>query len=101
MQFTAVTDLNQHPNKGQTYDLSNGLEHSVDVHWQTHIRSSDGLPSSAYIPPDVIGKDAMLSVASTAKPTGKKIGIHGSGCGTTPFWGGTVDVPLVNNLWMF
>ncbi len=54
-----------------------------------------------YIPETVIGKDAMLSVALTAKTSGKKIGIHGSGCGTTPFWGGTVDVPIVNNLWMF
>ena len=54
-----------------------------------------------YIPHTVAGKDAMLSVALTAKASGKKIGIHGSGCSTTSFWGGTVDVPIVNNLWMF
>ncbi|MCW8880417.1 MAG: hypothetical protein OQJ89_09545 [Kangiellaceae bacterium] len=57
--------------------------------------------SRVYIPETVTGKDAMLSVALTAKSSGKKIGIHGSGCSTTPFWGGTIDVPIVNNLWMF
>lgn len=53
-----------------------------------------------YIPETVAGKDAMLSVALTAYASGKKIGIHGSGCSTTPFWGGSLDVPIVNNLWM-
>lgn len=53
-----------------------------------------------YIPQDVPGKDQMLTVALTAHSTGKKIGLHGSGCSTTAFWGGTVDVPIVNNLWI-
>ncbi|MFT5083882.1 MAG: hypothetical protein ACI9Y1_001934, partial [Lentisphaeria bacterium] len=46
-----------------------------------------------YIPATVEGKDAMLSVALMAYASGKKIGAHASNCGTTPFWGGTVDVP--------
>lgn len=54
-----------------------------------------------FIPQTVEGKEAMLSVALAALSSGRKIGIHGSGCGTTAFWGGTVDVPIVNNLWMF
>jgi len=54
-----------------------------------------------FIPHDLPGKDAMLSTALFAYASGKKIGIHGSGCSTTSFWGGTVDVPIVNNLWVF
>ena len=54
-----------------------------------------------YIPETVAGKDAMLSVALMAHASGKKIGIHGSGCSVTQFWGGTVDVPIVDNLWVF
>ncbi len=53
-----------------------------------------------YIPTEVPGKDAMLSVALMAHAAGKKIGMHGSGCSTTQFWGGTVDVPIVDNLWV-
>ncbi len=54
-----------------------------------------------YIPSDIPGKGAMLSTALMAFASGRKIGIHGSGCSTTVFWGGTVDVPIVNNLWVF
>lgn len=54
-----------------------------------------------FIPHDLAGKDEMLTVALTAHTTGKKIGLHGSGCSTTNFWGGTVDVPIINSLWMF
>ncbi len=54
-----------------------------------------------YIPEAVQGKEAMLSVALMAYATGKKIGMHGSGCSTTAFWGGTTDVPIVDNLWLF
>lgn len=54
-----------------------------------------------YIPHDLPGKDLMLSIALTAKASGQKVGFHGSGCSTTAFWGGTVDVPIVDNMWMF
>lgn len=54
-----------------------------------------------YISHDLPGKEAMLSAALAAFASGKKIGVHGSGCSTTAFWGGTVDVPLVDNLWVF
>jgi hypothetical protein len=56
--------------------------------------------SRVYIPHDVAGKDQMLSTALTAFATGQKVGFHGSGCNTTAFWGGTVDVPIVNNMWV-
>jgi hypothetical protein len=53
-----------------------------------------------YIPHDLAGKDVMVSTALAAFASGKKVGFHGSGCSTTSFWGGTVDVPVVNNMWI-
>jgi hypothetical protein len=54
-----------------------------------------------YIPHDLPGKDTLVSAAMMAFASGRKVGFHGSGCGTTGFWGGTVDVPIINNLWIF
>lgn len=53
-----------------------------------------------YIPHDIAGKDTMVSAALMAFASGKKVGFHGSGCSTTTFWGGTVDVPIIDNLWI-
>ena len=53
-----------------------------------------------YIPHDLPGKDIMVSAALAAFASGKKVGFHGSGCSITAFWGGTVDVPIVNNMWI-
>ncbi|PAJ71632.1 hypothetical protein CJF42_25690 [Pseudoalteromonas sp. NBT06-2] len=53
-----------------------------------------------HIPHDLAGKDVMVSTALAAFASGKKVGFHGSGCSTTSFWGGTVDVPIVNNMWI-
>jgi len=54
-----------------------------------------------YIPHDLAGKEIIASAALTAFVSGKKVGLHGSSCSTTPFWGGTEDVPIVDNLWVF
>ncbi len=54
-----------------------------------------------HIPHDIAGRDTIVSTALTAFASGKKIGLHASHCSTTPFWGGTVDVPIINNLWVF
>ncbi|MCG7560816.1 MULTISPECIES: hypothetical protein [Pseudoalteromonas] len=53
-----------------------------------------------YIPHDLPGKNIMVSSALAAFASGKKVGFHGSGCRTTSFWGGTQDVPIVNNMWI-
>lgn len=53
-----------------------------------------------YIPATAKAKDEMLSLALFAYASGKRVGFHGSGCSTTPFWGGTQDVPVVNNMWV-
>lgn len=54
-----------------------------------------------FIPQDLPGKDVLVSAAMMAFSSGKKVGFHGSGCSTTVFWGGIVDVPIINNLWIF
>lgn len=54
-----------------------------------------------HIPHDIAGRDTMVANAMMAFASGKKIGLHASGCKTTPFWGGTVEVPIINNLWVF
>lgn len=53
-----------------------------------------------YIPHDIPGKELLVSVSLSAFMSGKRVGFHGSGCGTTPFWGGSIDVPIVDNMWV-
>ncbi|MFL0800359.1 MAG: hypothetical protein K6L80_07930 [Agarilytica sp.] len=76
---------------------------AVSIYISGEVANLDECTSTfrVYIPETVAGKDAMLSVALMAHASGRKIGMHGSGCSTTQFWGGTVDVPIVNNLWVF
>lgn len=56
-----------------------------------------------YIPHDLdpTGRNSLASAALTAFVSGKNIGLHASKCQTTPFWGGTEEVPIINNLWIF
>ncbi len=96
-----VTPLN-----GPGVDITRFFVHesgAVSLYISGSTINSDGCTSTfrVYIPHDVAGKDTMLSAALMAFASGKKIGIHGSGCSTTAFWGGTKDVPIVNNLWVF
>ena len=94
------------PLDGPGVDVSRVFIHengAVSIYISGDVVNLDECTSTfrVYIPETVEGKDAMLSVALMAYASGKKIGVHGSGCSTTPFWGGTVDVPIVNNLWVF
>ncbi|WP_072681509.1 hypothetical protein [Arcobacter sp. LA11] len=75
----------------------------VSLYISGPVLNSDGCTSAfrVYIPNDLPGKDILISSALMAFSSGKKIGIHGSGCSTTNFWGGAVDVPIVDNLWVF
>lgn len=57
--------------------------------------------SRVYIPHDLAGSQTIVSTALMAFASGKKIGLYASACKTTAFWGGTVDVAIVNNLWVF
>ena len=65
--------------------------------------NSDNCPATyrVYIPHDLVGRDSLASAALTAFISGKKIGLHASGCQTTYFWGGSEQVPIINNLWVF
>jgi hypothetical protein len=53
-----------------------------------------------YIPHDLDGRHNLVSAALMAFASGKKIGLHASTCSTTAFWGGSVDVPIIDNLWV-
>ncbi len=50
---------------------------------------------------DLPGHKAMVSAALAAFVSGKKIGMHASGCEQIPFWGGGTMTPIINNLWVF
>jgi len=53
-----------------------------------------------YIPHDIAGHDTMVSTALMAYASGKKVGMHASGCNTTAFWGASGgQVPIIDNLW--
>jgi hypothetical protein len=75
---------------------------AVSLYISGAVQNLDGCTSTfrVYIPHNIAGKDILVSTALTAFVSGKKVGFHGSGCSTTSFWGGTVDVPIVNNLWV-
>ena len=75
---------------------------AVSLYISGNVDNLDNCTSTfrVYIPHDLPGKDAMVSLALTAFVSGKKVGFHGSGGSTTHFWGGTVDVPIVNNMWI-
>ena len=76
---------------------------AVSLYISGAVQNLDGCTSTfrVYIPHNIAGKDILVSTALTAFISGKKVGFHGSGCSTTSFWGGTVDVPIVNNLWVY
>ena len=67
------------------------------------VQNLDHCPATyrVHIPHDIAGRDMMASAALTAFASGKKIGLHASGCKTTHFWGGTQQVPIIDNLWVF
>ena len=54
---------------------------------------------SIYIAGDLKNLDNCTATLF-AYASGKRVGFHGSGCSTTSFWGGTQDVPVVNNMWV-
>jgi hypothetical protein len=78
---------------------SNG---AVSLYITGETRNLDECTSTfrVYIPHDLDGRQNLVSAALMAFASGKKIGLHASHCGTTTFWGGTVDVPIIDNLWV-
>ena len=82
-----VTPLN-----GSGVDVTKVFVHvsgSVSLYISGAVQNLDQCTSTfrVYIPHDLPGKDAMLSAALMASASGKKIGLHASGCSTTAFLG--------------
>ncbi len=96
-----ITSIN-----GSGVDITRVFIHTngaVSLYISGTVLNEDNCSSTfrVYIPETLPGKDSMLSAALMGYASKKKVGFHGSGCSTTHFWGGTVDVPIVNNLWIF
>lgn len=76
----------------------------VTLHISGEVLNSDDCPvtSRVHIPKELPGLNNMLSASLMAYTTGKRIGIHLSGCESIPFWGaGGGLTPIVQNLWVF
>jgi hypothetical protein len=87
-----ITRFFAHGNGGVTLYISGSIQNLDECNTTYRV----------YIPHDLPGKDTIVSTALMAYASGRKIGLHGSGCSTTPFWGGSGgEVPIINNLWAF
>jgi len=75
----------------------------VSIFLNDDLLNPDGctFPRHVYIKGDSEGHKLMVSTALTAFISGKAIGLHGFGCEIIPFWGGTITVPTISELWMF
>lgn len=54
-----------------------------------------------HIKANLPGSDNLIAHAMMAFAAGKKVGLHASGCEVTPFWGGNLMTPIIDNLWVF
>lgn len=46
------------------------------------------------------GHNNMVSAALAAFASGKQVGLWSRGCESIPFWGGGIQTPIVENLWV-
>lgn len=94
------------PLNGPGVEISKVFSHTggaISLIIEGAVENRDGCTgvSRVYIPADLVGHQVMVSTALMAFASGKKIGLYASACKTTEFWGGEVDVAIVNNLWVF
>jgi len=99
--YEYLTDLNGpgvaikqyfvHKNGGLSLILTSNITKQTSCHSKNHV----------YIKPETPGFQIMASAAMAAFASGKSIGMHGDGCETIPFWGGTQTRPIVTDLWVF
>ena len=80
-----------HNNGGLSLILNSNIPRSSNCDVKNHV----------YIKPGTGGFDLMASSALAAFASGKEVGLHGDGCETIPFWGGTSTRPVVTDLWVF
>ncbi|KZY41288.1 hypothetical protein A3757_17995 [Oleiphilus sp. HI0117] len=80
-----------HKNGGLSLILNENVPKNSECNVKNHV----------YIKPDINGQSLMTSAALAAFASGKAIGLHGDGCETIPFWGGSSTRPIVTDLWVF
>ncbi len=88
-----VTRFFTHSGGGVTLYISGEVKNLDDCPVTTRVHLKGDLP----------GHQNMISAALMAFASGKRIGLHASGCEYIPFWGGSGggQVPVINNLWVF
>ena len=87
-----IVKMHFHDQGGVTLHISGAVQNLDDC----------SVTSRVHIPKDLSGLNNMLSASLMAYTTGKKIGLHVSGCESIPFWGsGGGLTPIVKNLWVF
>ena len=87
-----IVKMHFHDQGGVTLHISGAVQNLDDC----------SVASRVHIPKDLSGLNNMLSASLMAYTTGKKIGLHVSGCESIPFWGsGGGLTPIVKNLWVF
>ncbi len=80
------------------YFVHNGGGISLLLNENVPITSQCDKKSHVYIKKEIPGYEAMVAAALAAFAAGKEIGLHGDGCDTIPFWGGSNTVPIVSDL---
>jgi hypothetical protein len=75
----------------------------VTLHITGEVRNLDNCPITerVHIKADLVGSKNLIAHAMMAFASGKKVGLHASGCEIIPFWGGIHLTPIINNLWVF
>ena len=99
--YEYLTDLNGPGVTIKQYFVHNGGGLSLILNENITKPSSCNVTSHVYIKPDTVGYNVMVSAALAAFAAGKPIGLHGDGCETVPFWGGSNTRPIVTDLWVF
>ncbi|TQV86923.1 hypothetical protein [Aliikangiella coralliicola] len=75
----------------------------ITLHISGAVKNLDGcaVTDKVHLKGNLAGHQNMLSHAMMAFTTGKKVGLHASGCEVIPFWGGGLMTPIIDNLWVF
>ncbi|AQW61489.1 MULTISPECIES: hypothetical protein [Vibrio] len=86
-----ITRIHNHANGGLTLYISGSIVNldNCTVTSRVHLKG------------DLKGHDNMVSAALMAFATGKRIGLHASGCEIIPFWGTSGGLtPVISDLWV-
>lgn len=86
-----ITRIHNHSNGAVTLIISGDVDNldQCAVTTRVHLKG------------DLDGHKQMAASAMLAFASGKKVGLHASGCEIIPFWGASGGLtPVINNLWL-